>query len=384
MDTLAQRGTGHTPTKREPAYWGGRINWVSLADTESLDKGAIDKTVYRITKAGIENSSAVIHSKGTVILLRGSSVGKSAILDRKMAVSQDYVTWTCGPELLNLFLYEWLQWKKPEFDRISNGSTVHTIGLPYFEKLSISLPSYPEQQRIAEILSTWVVALHTLESLIGAKERRRRGLTQRLFGERNHKIWQHARLDFVFDEVTRPPQSNTRYALSITAGRGFVDRREKYSNTKAGRVLDHYILLRRGEFAYNKGNSTRFPYGCIYRLEEFNEGAVPGVWICFSIKDSGFDPLFYKYFFLARGLDQQLQRRINYGVRNDGLLNLAPADFWSIQIPVPTLAEQKQIGELLEQADAELRLLRKQYVAIATQKRGLMQLLLTGKKRVRV
>jgi type I restriction enzyme S subunit len=132
----------------------------------------------------------------------------------------------------------------------------------------------------------------------------------------------------------------------------------------AGRNIENYILLRKGEFSYNKGNSDRFPQGCIYRLEEFNEGAVPNVWISFELKSNGYSQLFYKHFFLSGGLNHQLNQIINAGVRNDGLLNLTASNFFTVRVPVPQPEEQKKLGELFEFIDRELRLMRAQRDAL--------------------
>ena len=143
LENFAKRGSGHTPDKKHPEYWNGSIHWISLADSSALDQVYIDKTFAKITHLGILNSSAVLHPAGTVVLSRDAGVGKSAIMRSEMAVSQHFMAWRCGNELNNLFLYYWLQSTKPEFERIANGSTIKTIGLHYFQALTIPLPPSP-------------------------------------------------------------------------------------------------------------------------------------------------------------------------------------------------------------------------------------------------
>ena len=82
LDSLAVRGSGHTPNKQRPAYWNGGIKWVSLADSRKLDDLYISETDKEISELGLKNSSAVLHPAGTVILSRDAGVGKSAILAR--------------------------------------------------------------------------------------------------------------------------------------------------------------------------------------------------------------------------------------------------------------------------------------------------------------
>lgn len=180
LGDVANRGSGHTPDKKRPGYWGGSIMWVSLKDTFRLDKGLISTTTETITESGLANSSAEIHAQGSVVLLRDAGIGKGAVLASDMAVSQHFMAWTCGPRLDNWFLYYVLQYMKPEFERIANGSTIKTIGLDYFRQLTISLPSVHEQRRIAEALRTIDELIAALEHLIVKKQEIKQGVMQQL------------------------------------------------------------------------------------------------------------------------------------------------------------------------------------------------------------
>lgn len=153
LDTVAKRGSGHTPDKKKPEYYNGGIKWISLADSKLLDKGEINNTKIEISEKGINNSSAVLHHKGTVLLSRDAGIGKSAVMATNMAVSQHFITWSCSNKLNNWYLYHYLQSQKKVFERIAMGSTIKTIGLDFFKKYLVPLPSIPEQEKIAGTLS---------------------------------------------------------------------------------------------------------------------------------------------------------------------------------------------------------------------------------------
>jgi type I restriction enzyme S subunit len=182
LEDLAKRGSGHTPNKAKEEYYNGGIKWVSLADSKRLDNGLISETVIVISEQGIKNSSAVLHPAGSVILSRDAGVGKSAVMSESMAVSQHFIVWTCDKRRLsNWFLYYILQIKKPVFENVASGSTIKTIGLPFFKELRINVPSVPEQQRIADCLTS-------LDDLIAAQTQKhealrthKKGLMQQLF-----------------------------------------------------------------------------------------------------------------------------------------------------------------------------------------------------------
>ena len=148
LDELALRGSGHTPNKEVAEYWNGGIKWVSLADSNRLDALYISDTELTISHRGIQNSSAVLHPAGMVVLSRDAGVGKSAITTEPMAVSQHFMCWKCDQRLDNHFLYYWLQFQKRTFENIAMGSTILTIGLPYFKKLRIACPVDLEEQSL--------------------------------------------------------------------------------------------------------------------------------------------------------------------------------------------------------------------------------------------
>jgi type I restriction enzyme S subunit len=155
LDEVAKRVTGHTPNRKKPEYWDGGIKWVSLQDSAALDRVYIHETAVEISEEGIRNSSAVKHPKGTVVLSRDAGVGKSAITTDEMAVSQHFIGWICDSELDNHYLYYWLQYMKPVFEEIAIGSTIKTIGMPFFKSFKIPVPPIETQIQIAsKLLST--------------------------------------------------------------------------------------------------------------------------------------------------------------------------------------------------------------------------------------
>ncbi len=164
LDEVAIRGSGHTPNKSVLGYWNGGIKWVSLADSDKLDQIFIWDTDKQISEIGIANSSAVKHPSGTVILSRDAGVGKSAILGEQMAVSQHFMAWQCGKRLNNVFLYYWLQSNKPQFESIAMGSTIKTIGLPFFKHLQIVVPPRREQDAAGEVMFATESDLKTNQS----------------------------------------------------------------------------------------------------------------------------------------------------------------------------------------------------------------------------
>lgn len=191
LEDMAKRGSGHTPNKKISSYYNGGIKWVSLADSNSLDDGYIYNSKFEISEDGLNNSSAVLHPAGTVILSRDAGVGKSAVLYSPMAVSQHFMAWQCyKSKLLNWFLYYLLQKMKPSFEVIAVGNTIKTIGVSYFKEMKLPVPSLPEQQKIADCLSSLDALIAAQADKLDTLKAHKKGLMQQLFpvmGEVNHE-----------------------------------------------------------------------------------------------------------------------------------------------------------------------------------------------------
>jgi type I restriction enzyme S subunit len=380
LDSVADRGSGHTPDREKPEYWDGGIKWVSLTDSDKLDRRWIYQTNSEISALGIRYSSAVLHPPNTVILSRDAGVGKSAVLADEMAVSQHFIAWRCGPNLVPFYLYYWLQSHKPFFERMAVGSTIQTIGLGVFKKLAGSFPPLPEQRKIADILSTWDEALETLDALIAAKDRQKQALMQQLLtgktrvkGAKGKRI--KAKLGELFDERVERNRIDLPL-LSITADRGVVSRDELSKRDTSSEDKSKYLRIAPGDIGYN----TMRMWQGVSALSALEGIVSPAYTICCPTNriDGEFAAHFFKYTHTIH-----LFHRYSQGLVDD-TLNLKFHHFSIIEVEIPeSLAEQQQIADILDAADQELNLLRTQRQTLDQQKRGLMQRLLTGKIRVK-
>lgn len=246
----------------------------------------------------------------------------------------------------------------------------------------VDLPPLPEQRKIAAILRTWNEAIEKSEALRAAKRDRLTGLTQKLLGFCGAfpDKWKLRPLSEISTRVRRQNGGGDHPVMTISAKFGFRLQSDKFSRDMAGNSVERYILLHEGEFAYNKGNSLTAPYGCIFPLDR-PTALVPFVYFCFALK-ADVDREFFAHFFAAGALNHQLSRLINSGVRNDGLLNLDPEDFFGCKVPVPPINEQSAISSALTAAKQEIALLDTEIETLTRQKSGLMQKLLTGAWRV--
>ena len=193
--------------------------------------------------------------------------------------------------------------------------------------------------------------------------------------------WTSRPLSSIVKEITETAGTRKIETVSISAGVGFVNQAEKFGKELSGKQYEKYTVLHRGDFSYNKGNSNLYPQGCIYRLNDRTEAAVPNVFESFRVSDG--NPDFYEQLFISGFLNRQLHSRINRGVRDDGLLNLRGKDFYSCEVPCPPLAEQERIAEILMQCDKVIELKQKRIEEEKKKKIWLYRRILTGKTRLK-
>ena len=189
--------------------------------------------------------------------------------------------------------------------------------------------------------------------------------------------WQVKRLSEIATELTERAGQDMYETVSISAGIGFVNQAEKFGKELSGKQYEKYIVLHKGDFSYNKGNSKTSPQGCIYRLNDRESAAVPNVFESFRIKEQDTD--YYEQLFSSGFLNRQLYSRINRGVRDDGLLNLTGKDFYSCTVPVPPVDEQKKIAEILSCCDRVIELKQQLIVELQRLKSGFLQAMFPAK-----
>lgn len=376
-----ERGKFSARPRNDPKYYGGSIPFIQTGDVARASR-IIQSWTQTLNELGLGVSK--MFPRGTIFMSIAANIGDVAISGFDAACPDSVVAVKPRNGFDPEWLFQSLKFSKKGLAALSTQNAQANLSLEKIEPFKIPVPGLPEQRKIAAILRTWDEALEKLNALRAVKARWLESLTQTTIGRGGvlPEHWQQKPLSEVCTPVKRKSTGGDHPVMTISAKSGFLMQADKFARDMAGRSVERYTLLHEGEFAYNKGNSKTAPYGCVFRLDR-DTALVPFVYYCFSLKP-GLDPEFYDHLFAAGALNHQLSRLINSGVRNDGLLNLYSDDFFSCRVPVPPIEEQKRIAQALTTAKRELSLLDEEIAALADQKRGLMQKLLTGEWRVEV
>jgi type I restriction enzyme S subunit len=264
-----------------------------------------------------------------------------------------------------------------ELKRIATGISVYGVSKTNISKVKLPLPPLPEQTRIAEVLSAWDKAISNVQATIEQVELRNKWLMQELLtGKRRLKgfsgEWKKVGAGEVFKSITIKGFENEEL-LSATQDRGIIPR-----SMLEGRVTmpegttAGYKLVEPGDFVISLRS---FQGGLEY---SYYRGIVSPAYIVLKPKKAINDE-FYKQYYKSYEFIGRLATAV-IGIR-DGK-QVSYDDFCVVKIPFPTLEEQTAIAQVLQAAANEVQVLRSKLDKLKEQKKGLMQVLLTGKKRL--
>ena len=189
---------------------------------------------------------------------------------------------------------------------------------------------------------------------------------------RNAGEWTTPKLEDISVPVEERVGDRKLVPVSISAGIGFVPQAEKFGRDISGNQYRLYTVVRDGDFVYNKGNSLKFPQGCVYDLQGWGEVAAPNVFICFRLK-AGYENGFFRQCFEQNAHGWQLKKHITSGARSNGLLNISRDAFFGVKIPTPRHPEQQKIADCLSSLDELITAETQRLDALKTRKKGLMQ-----------
>jgi type I restriction enzyme S subunit len=192
--------------------------------------------------------------------------------------------------------------------------------------------------------------------------------------------WEVVKLKDIAERVTRKNSINCTNVLTISAQYGLINQEKFFNKSVASKDLSRYILLNKGEFAYNKSYSNGYPMGAIKKLNLYEKGVLSSLYIYFKLKNVSID--FYEHYFEAGLLNKEISNIAQEGARNHGLLNIGIEEFFSdIFLKHPPLKEQEKIAEILTTWDEAITKQTELIEAKELQKKGLMQKLLSGEVR---
>lgn len=361
LGDIADSFSGGTPTASKADYYGGDIPFIRSGEVNS------SKTSLFITQSGLENSSAKMVEKGTILYaLYGATSGEVGLAGVKGAINQAILAIVPKPEVDKLFLYQYLKYAKGiivnHFIQGGQGNLSASI----ISNLIIPLPSLSEQKRIAAFLTSLDELLSKTKAKLEQLKAHKKGLMQKLFpapgksfqGSRFPSIpltykWDYSLLGDIIHIVTPPrklqsfdyhksgnyPIIDQSQALSC----GYSDDAEALVNSEAQGMIvfgDHTCVLKYVDYPFVQG--------------------ADGIKVFHSKDISRVDTRYLYYFLQSVPLVSDEYKRHFSDLKEKTVL-------------FPTIIEQKRITSLLFSIDEMINGHSFQVETLEKYKKGLMQ-----------
>lgn len=271
-----------------------------------------------------------------------------------------------------------------QFRRLATGTKVYSISKESLLNLQIPLPPLPEQQAIAEVLSTWDIAIQQTEVLLSQKELRKKWLMQQLLiGKKRLKgfeksVWEIQPLSnfikLIVREVSKPNEPYLGIGLRSHGKGTFL----KHNEQPEGNSMDKFYLVRPNDLIVN----ITFAWEqAIAIVKPEDDGAhASHRFPTYTFIDGKSNPEFFKFFILQPRMKYMLELISPGGAGRNRVMN--KSDFIKLEFLLPSFEEQTAIAQVLQTADKEIQLLKTKVEQLRIQKKGLMQQLLTGKTRI--
>ncbi|WP_298518867.1 restriction endonuclease subunit S [uncultured Methanobrevibacter sp.] len=155
IDDIGEVVSGGTPSTSKNEYWYGDIGWITPKDLSSYEDIYISRGERNISSEGLNNSSAKLVPKNTVLMTSRAPIGYIAIAKNELSTNQGFKSLICDEKICHYkYFYYWLKLNIKYIINNSNGSTFKEISGGTFKNLEISLPSINEQKAISSVLWT--------------------------------------------------------------------------------------------------------------------------------------------------------------------------------------------------------------------------------------
>lgn len=361
--------SGGTPLTSKKEYYNGEIPFVKIEDITRAKKYLVT-THVRITKLGLDNSNAWLVPKNSLLLAIYGSLGAVTINKIEVATNQAILGIVLKDETITEFFYYFLVFYKKYLERQAKHTTQANLTLEIIKKIPVPLPPLTEQKKIAEVLSTVDEAIRKVDEAIAKTERFKKGLMQKLLtkGGEVVRLGDERIADLIMGQS---PPSSTYNNKGI--GIPFLQ-----GNAEFGEMYPKPVLSCSQPKKLSEKNdillSVRAPVGDVnitpYKL-------------CIGRGLAAIRPKIDKLDFLFLFYYLKFESRIFESLSMGSTFKaIRKGEVEKFNLPLPPLPEQQKIAEILSGVDKKLELERKRKEKLERIKKGLMNDLLTGRKRV--
>ena len=244
-------------------------------------------------------------------------------------------------------------------EQYSTGSGVPTLNRNNVHRHKTFIPKLKEQNKIAAFLSLLDERISTQSKIIEDLKKLKSAIVEKVFCSPNQEypmcriegfeqaLSTYKMSDFSSRIATKNKDSKCSLVLTIAAQYGLVNQESFFNKSVASENLTGYYLLHKGEFAYNRSYSAGYDWGTVKRLDNYDQGVLSTLYICFKINETIVDSDYLAYYFESTKWHRGLSDIAGEGARNHGLLNVSITDYFNTKHRFPVIEEQKAIAKML-------------------------------------
>lgn len=408
---------GHSVYKKigRPLVRSQNVGWGHLM---LQDIAFIDDELHNTFK------STELQLHDVLLNITGASIGRSALATKKVAggnVNQHVCIIRPTTDIIPSYLVSYLSSARGQnqIDNFQAGGNRQGLNFSQIRSFSIPLPPLPEQQKIAQILTTWDNAITKTEQLISKKQKRKKGLMQQLLtGKKRFKEfvksdklkatklgeipedWEVKKVSDVFDFLST--NSFSRNQLNFGSSENCIynihygDIHARYKKPildfdveKSVPIISDNVnipkspsYLQNGDVIIADASEDYNGVGEAIELKNINNKKVLAGLHTFALRDNssltseGFRAYIFK--------NPKVSKALKVIATGSKVFGISRGNLSQFELILPNINEQKKIGSLLSSANKEIDSLQNQLSKLKEQKKGLMQKLLTGEVRVKI
>ncbi|RHP36929.1 restriction endonuclease subunit S [Blautia sp. AF34-10] len=204
LGDIFEIGSGGTPSKSHPEYYGGDIPWVKTGDLKSEYLYEVEDF---ITEEGLKNSSAKLYEPDTVLIaMYGATIGATSILKMDACTNQACAAFKKNDKVIPEYLYYFLKSQKVKFVKDGVGGAQPNISAGYLKKVEMELPSLDEQRAIVEVLDKTTNIMVMRNQEIASLDNLIKARFVEMFGDCNNMISMSEICSIITDGTHQPPK----------------------------------------------------------------------------------------------------------------------------------------------------------------------------------
>ena len=374
---MSESYSGGTPSVGVKEYYGGQIPFIRSAEINS------EITELFLTEEGLKKSSARLVAMGDILYaLYGATSGEVGRARLRGAINQAILAINPHTGYDSEYLAQWLRKSKHSIIETYLQGGQGNLSGTIVKELLVDFPSLKEQRAIGDFFSQ-------LDHLITLHQRKydklqvlKKAMLEKMFPKNGSSVpeirfkgftdaWEQRKLGEVVKEVTRNDPTSEAPIMMITANNGFIEQSERYAFDNAGESLKKYILLQKGELAYNHGASKLRPFGSCFALTTAESARIPFVYHCFSAENQNAE--FLSIELNGSEVESQLRKIVSSGARMDGLLNISFDEYSTVTVLLPDIKEQEHIADFFRNLDHLITLHQRELEKLQNIKKSMLE-----------